>query len=253
MLPTISIIIPVYNGEETILQALNCALSQSYPSFDVVVVNDGSTDRTLEILNSVKHPKLKIVNLNPNAGRSNARNTGAKFSVAEYIAFLDADDTIPPEKLQKQMDYMLTNNLEMCGTWGMAGNLIYKHPVSDQVIKSRIIKSHTFIHSSVICKRDIFLKHGGYDSSLNFSEDYDLFLKIVKDCTVGNLSEALVTYQLPSGIRYGLKEQYSIAKIRFRAITKYNYSWLNFPFIFSPIVAFFVPRKFKLLLKQLIN
>lgn len=255
---TISIIIPVYNGEKTIRQTISSALAQTYSDYDVIVVNDGSNDKTSEILQNIIHPKLKIIDLKPNQGRSNARNTGAKASCANFLAFLDADDLIPADKLSKQMDYILKKQLDLCGTWGKAldgqnHELLYKHPIDDQTIKNRIIKSHTFIHSSIICNREIFLKSGGYDLSLNFSEDYDLFLKIVPNCRVGNLAEPLVVYRLPHGIKYAIKEQLSIAKIRLRAILHYHYSWFNFPFVFSPLISLFIPRKIKLLLKLIIN
>ena len=258
MLPTISIIIPVYNGEKTILQTLACALAQTYQNFDVIVVNDGSTDNTPYILNQIKDPKLKIINLSPNQGRSNARNTGVQASESDFIAFLDADDSIPSEKLQKQIDYMLIEKIDLCGTWGTAidknlQTVIYKQPIHDFEIKNRILKSHTFIHSSVICKRKLFLNAGGYDTKLNFSEDYDLFLKIVPLCKTGNFPSALVTYQLPSGIKYAIKEQLSIAKIRWRAISKYHYSIKYLPFVMTPLISLFVPRKFKLYLKKIIN
>lgn len=254
---SVSFIIPVYNGEKTILKAINSALNQNYTNFDVIVVNDGSKDQTLNILESINNPKLKIINLKVNQGRSNARNIGVKESSSEFVAFLDADDAIIADKLHLQMDYIKRHNLDICGTWGTAKKddfeIIYKQPEDNDVIKNRIIKSHTFIHSSVILKRKIFLEALGYDTALNFSEDYDLFLRLVKKYRSGNLPLSTVTYHLPSGAKYALKEQFAISKIRLRAIFNYNYSIINIVFVFTPLISLLIPRKFKLFLKRIIN
>lgn len=256
-IPSVSFIIPVYNGEKTILKAIQSALNQNYKNFDVIVVNDGSRDNTLGVLNSISDPRLKIIDLKKNQGRSNARNTGVENSKSEFVAFLDADDSIVSNKLSLQMDYITKNHLDLCGTWGTAKRdgleIIYKQPVENEVIKNRIIKSHTFIHSTVVLKRDIFLNSGGYDKTLNFSEDYDLFLKIVPKIRSGNLPISTVTYSLPHGLKYAIKEQFAISKIRLRAILNYGYGIKNLIYVFTPLISLFIPRSFKLFIKKIIN
>ena len=132
MKPSVSFIIPVYNGEKCIAQAISSALSQNYAQFDVIVVNDGSKDQTLDVVSSIKDERLKVVDLENNKGRSSARNMGVQSSNADYIAFLDADDQIDPRKLTLQMDYILQNKLDICGTWGHAiikkKKILFKQP-----------------------------------------------------------------------------------------------------------------------------
>lgn len=258
MSPSVSFIIPVYNGESCIAQAVSSALSQNYENFDVLVVNDGSKDRTLEVLNSINDSRLKVLNLEENQGRSQARNIGVQNSSADYIAFLDADDQIRSDKLQLQINYMLNNQLDICGSWGCAifsnkNKILFKHPVEDSVIKSRIIKSHTFIHSSIIMRRNLFLESGGYDLNLNFSEDYDLFLRLVPNAKCGNLPISTVDYTIPVGYSYALREQAAVGKIRWRAITKYGYGLKNVVYVLTPLISLFVPRYLKILIKKIIN
>lgn len=257
MKPSVSFIIPVYNGEKTILKAIQSALNQNYDNFDVIVVNDGSQDHTFDILKSINDPRLKVIDLKINQGRSNARNTGVKSTTSEFVAFLDADDSIVPDKLSLQMDYAIKNHLDLCGTWGTAKSddleIIYKQPIENEVIKKRIIKSHTFIHSTIVLRRDIFLSSDGYDKSLNFSEDYDLFLKIVPKIRSGNLPLSTVTYSLPNGFKYAAKEQCAISKIRLRAILHYGYGIENLLYVFTPLISLFIPRSFKLFIKKIIN
>lgn len=257
MSASVTFIIPVYNGEKYIAQAISSAFSQDYDNFDVIVVNDGSKDQTLSVLNSFKDDRLKVISLEKNRGRSNARNIGVRCSNADYIAFLDADDQIDSKKLELQMKYMLNHNLDICGTWGYAVSkgkrLLFKHPVEDKAIKSRIIKSHTFIHSSVIMRRSLFINSGGYDKDLNFSEDYDLFLRLVPISICGNLPVPTVDYTTPVGASYAFREQTAIAKIRLRAIFNYGYELSNLIFVFTPIISFFIPRNLKIILKKFIN
>lgn len=257
MSPSVSFIIPVYNGEKYIAQAISSTFAQDYDNFDVIVVNDGSIDHTLEVLNLIQDERLTIINLDKNQGRSNARNIGVQSSNAEFVAFLDADDQIVPDKLKLQMRYILDHKLDICGTWGHAVSskhrILFKHPVDDQVIKSRIIKSHTFIHSSIIMRRNLFLSVNGYDKNLNFSEDYDLLLRLVPLSKCGNMPTPTVEYASPAGVQYALKEQKAIASIRLRAILNYGYSIHNLVFVFTPIVSLFIPRRLKILLKKIIN
>lgn len=255
MSPSISIIIPVYNGSKTIVNTLNTALSQNYENFEIIVVNDCSTDNTLELLREIKDPKLKIFSFEKNQGRSRARNFGIENAKSDYVAMLDADDFLYPDKLKKQIEYMILNNLDISGTWAYGidekGNRYpYFHPVTDEQIKSTIIKSNAFIQSTIIGKRDIFLEFGGYDSSLAGPEDYDLYLKIVKKYRAGNCPEILAEYQLPVGFKYLFKEQLNTSKVRLRALVRYGYSKANIIFVFTPLLVGLIPRKLKLKLKS---
>ncbi len=101
-MPTISIIIPAYNAERTILETIESVQQQTFSDFEIIVINDGSTDKTLELLESIKDERLKIFSYK-NGGPSKARNHGIKNANGEFIAFLDADDMWTPDKLELQL------------------------------------------------------------------------------------------------------------------------------------------------------
>ncbi|OUL33342.1 glycosyl transferase family A [Nostoc sp. T09] len=101
-MPTISIIIPAYNAEQTILETINSVQQQTFSDFEIIVINDGSTDRTLEILDTIADSRLKIFSYN-NGGLPVARNRGIAHATGEFIAFLDADDLWTPDKLELQL------------------------------------------------------------------------------------------------------------------------------------------------------
>jgi glycosyltransferase involved in cell wall biosynthesis len=100
--PTISIVIPAYNAEHTLLETIQSVQQQTFPNFEIIVINDGSTDRTLEILNTIADSRLKIFSYE-NGGLPVARNRGIAHATGEFIAFLDADDLWSPDKLELQL------------------------------------------------------------------------------------------------------------------------------------------------------
>ncbi|MCF3623160.1 glycosyltransferase family 2 protein, partial [Planktothrix agardhii] len=100
-MPKISVIIPVYNGEKTIQKTIESVLQQTWQDFELIVINDGSQDATLEILSSIQDPRLRILSYS-NAGLASSRNRGITEATGEYISFLDADDLWTPDKLEAQ-------------------------------------------------------------------------------------------------------------------------------------------------------
>ena len=258
MSPSVSIIIPVYNGAKTIEKTLICALGQSYKNYNIIVINDCSTDSTLDILKSFNDPKIKIIDFEVNRVRSEARNEGIKASDSDYIAMLDADDIIYPNKLTTQIAFMQENDLVLSGTWAIGiddnGNRYpYCHPVWDKQIKSTIIKSNAFVQSTIIGKREVFLEFGGYDSKLAGPEDYNLYIKITKKYKVGNCPKELTEYLLPSGVKYLFNEQLNTAKVRWNAIWNYSYSKVNIISVFTPLIIGLIPRRMKLRIKSYLS
>jgi len=102
----ISVIIPTFNGSQNIRRAIMSALNQTYPNIEIIVVDDGSTDNTVEVVKDIKDERIKLLRHSTNKNGSAARNTGIRASNGEYIAFLDDDDEWFPEKLFKQMEYL---------------------------------------------------------------------------------------------------------------------------------------------------
>ena len=99
----ISVLIPAYNCEETICRAVRSALRQIYTDFEIIIVDDGSQDGTIEVISTILDPRIKIIHHPQNLGEAEARNTAVKSASGKYIAFLDSDDEWLPEKLSKQM------------------------------------------------------------------------------------------------------------------------------------------------------
>lgn len=199
MSPTVSVIIPVYNREETILRAVDSVFSQTWKDLELIIVDDGSTDQTATIL-SERYPQEIQLLSQENQGVSAARNFGVRESSGKWIAFLDSDDYWHPQKLERQMEYLKENSkLNIAQTeeiWirnGKRVNPHKKHKKPSGWIYEASLTLCTVSPSSVIMTRTLFDRMGGFDEDLMACEDYDLWLRIANQEPVGLLEELLLT------------------------------------------------------------
>lgn len=236
--PLVSIIIPIHNQVDFLKKAIESVLNQIYQNFEVIIVNDGSTDQTREMVFSFKDERV-IYLWQENKGAALARNTGIEKAKGKYIAFLDADDLWLPEKLQKQVEFMEKNpEIGLLGTACVQvnekGEKIKEKifPTENKILQKDLIKYNPFIQSSVMVKKEVFDKAQGYDEEFLESEDYDLWLRIAKRHKITNLSEPLVlkTYYLKNLSSSKDKKQLTFAfKAKKNAILRRQYSkWFYF-------------------------
>lgn len=199
--PLISIIIPVYNGEKFLRETIESVLNQTYENFELIIVNDGSTDSSKAITSSYKDSRIVSLNLEQNRGVSNARNMGIALSKGEYIAFCDADDLCIPERLQCQLDYLLRHpSVDICGS----AYIIFSEnceeelvqPLqTDQEIKEYFFKGNCMGQPTIMGKAAVFRKYQ-YNPELVASEDYDLWARMSAGGVIfANLSSPLIRYR----------------------------------------------------------
>jgi glycosyltransferase involved in cell wall biosynthesis len=194
--PAVSIIIPVYNASLHIVRALNSINSQTFDNYEVIVVDDGSTD-DFEI--KIKEHALNVKLIKKmNGGASSARNVGINAAKGKYIAFLDADDEWLPSKLSDQMMHM-EDNQSLIAVYCKDYNLRGQPKACTQNLPNLIEKSceDIFMHpynlttSSFLIKSSVIRKVGGFDENLKTAEDIDLYLKVSLHGNIGELSESL--------------------------------------------------------------
>ena len=181
--PKISIIMPVYNGEKHMKLSIESILHQTFPDFEFIIINDGSTDNTSVLMTSV-YPEIVFIQQS-NTGVSCTRNVGIKRASGDWIAFLDSDDEWFPEKLEVQMNALYKNpELKICHTneiWirnGTRVNPKKKHEKFGGWIFQKCLPLCCISPSSVIIHKSIFDEVGLFDDSLLVCEDYDLWLRI---------------------------------------------------------------------------
>jgi len=197
-MPLFSVIIPVYNRYEQVKRAIDSVLSQTLRDFELIVVDDGSSDRTPE-LESIYNGRLRYIK-QERGGVSAARNCGIRHSASEHITFLDSDDEWNPRKLAGHKNFIQNNpriNIHQCDDiWVRNGKRVnmsarYSKRAGDIFMKS--LELCAISPSSVSIKADMFDRYGMFDEQMPVCEDYDLWLRITPfECT-GLISEKLIT------------------------------------------------------------
>ncbi len=248
MKPTISVIMSVHNQSEYLPDAIESLLHQTYKNFELIFIDDGSTDNTWKILNKYKTKQTKLIKHLKKQGLAKSLNQGIKISTGKYIARMDADDISYPQRLEKQLSCLEQNpNVAICGT---AADLINRY---GQIIgtkkfpqkpKSVIMRYNPLIHSSAMIRKNILNQVGKYDESLNGAEDYDLWLRLGAKFDLINLSETLMKYRInPQGISWRkLKHvEWQSLRCRFKALTKYDYPKWQLIYTLKPALSFVFP------------
>ena len=202
--PLVSVSMPVYNAERYIAEAINSILSQTYQNFELIIVDDGSTDRTREIVESFDDPRIIKVYSDRNRGLITTRNRIAQIARGKYLALLDADDCAFPDRLALQVQFLESNNADLCGAdhWTL-------NQVTGQLKASKQRHSNSDIHAllsvcSPVCnpammgRLEVFRKFP-YKASYLHAEDYCLWTEIaLAGYRFVNLKKKLITYRLHS-------------------------------------------------------
>lgn len=192
---TISAIIPTYNRADLILRSLKSVLAQTRPVTEVVVVDDGSTDNTRETL----APYLDRITYihQGNAGVSAARNRGAREARGEWLAFLDSDDEWLPGKIERQFQAIEANPQAILVYGGARvrepdGSESEGRAIPDSELRTALRNGTAIATSAAIVRRDVFLEAGGFDESLSFGEDWDLWLRLKEHGAFLGVAEPLM-------------------------------------------------------------
>jgi glycosyltransferase involved in cell wall biosynthesis len=183
----ISVIIPVYNGEKTIGETIASVLKQTYKNWEILVIDDGSQDATLEVLREINDPRLNVFSY-PNAGQAVSRNRGIELARGEYIAFLDADDLWTPDKLETQLKalqenpqaavaYSWTDYIDESGQFVQSGRHI---TINGDVYAALLVNNFLENGSNVLIRQQALTEVGGFEASLPPAEDWDLWLRLAK-------------------------------------------------------------------------
>ncbi len=202
-MPKVSVIIPTHNSSNYICDAIDSVLQQCYKDYEIIVVDDGSTDNTKEALRQYGQ-KIKYI-YQENKGVSAARNTGIKEANGKYIALLDADDTWVPNKLSRQIE-ILENNKEIGLTCSLMDTMS-EQGVSLNKIKPKKPLARTFEKalifgspppSTFVIRREYLDAVGLFGEEIDIFEDLDLFLKISKKYSIAPMNEVLGRYRIHS-------------------------------------------------------
>ena len=208
----VSVLMPIYNEESYLSVAIDSILAQTYDNFEIVAVDDGSRDRSPEILRryAKEDSRVKYVQHRENAGLVSCLQTAVEHARGNLFARMDGDDLSPPTRLARQVGY-LSENRECVAVSGAIryidsyGRSIYErfNPKSHTEIEAMLLRGDgaAFLHGGCMMRRGAFESSGGYQKQYEFAEDVDLFLRMAMLGELANLDTVVLEYRLkPSGI-----------------------------------------------------
>lgn len=206
--PAITVLMPAYNAAPYIEEAIRSVLQQSFNDFELLIINDGSTDESASIIRSFSDPRIRLVDMG-NSGVARALNTGLQHAKASLVARMDADDICLPQRLELQHQFMESHpGFLVCGAEAeyISGNghhlFHFKSPAYEhEEIVSKIITHCPFIHTTVMYQKDAILQAGGYPEAAHSFEDHLLWIRIMNAGKFMNLPRQLVKVRLnPSSV-----------------------------------------------------
>lgn len=201
--PLVSVLMPVFNGEGYVAAAIESILNQTLPSLELIVVDDGSTDRTPALLAGYTRRDSRVRSYRQdNAGIPASRNRCLDLAIGQYLAWMDADDIARPQRLEKQVGFMDAHpEVGICGTWvktfGASGGEVWRYPVDDGTLRGMLLFNPPFANSSTMMRREALQTANlRFDLSFAQAQDYDLWARAALHTRFANLPEVLMLYRL---------------------------------------------------------
>ncbi|MBW4685413.1 MAG: glycosyltransferase [Komarekiella atlantica HA4396-MV6] len=184
-MPKISVIIPAYNSEKTIKTTIESVLNQTFVDFELIIINDGSQDSTLDIISQFKDSRIKVFSFS-NSGGNVSRNRGLNYAVGEFISFLDADDIWTADKLELQLKalqensqavvaYSWTDYINENGEFVVSGTHIN---INGNIYENLLLTNFLENGSNPLIRREALIELGGFDQSLSAAQDWDMWLRL---------------------------------------------------------------------------
>ncbi len=215
----ISVVIPTYNREKYIKNAVESVLAQkgksgSFSIREIIIVDDESVDNTEEIVKSINDDRIRYIKLAVNSGASEARNIGVKAADSDWIAFQDSDDLWHKDKIEKQVKYLADHpDVYMVSHPVKAvfedGSVLYTGISEEPDMVPELAERNYYDTPTILINRECFLNSGGFDNSLKALEDWDFSIRFADKYKIGMVNEVLLDSQMVSnGISSGARNYY---------------------------------------------
>lgn len=264
--PAISVLLSVYNAEKYVAIAIDSILNQSFTDFELIAVDDCSTDKSWDILQQYMKRDGRIISVRNqvNLGGCKTLNVGLELAKGKYIARLDNDDWCYPDRLEKQFNFLeLHSEVGIVGgvmeIMNQNGKIIGKreYHISDGLIRKNIFRYSPFSHPLVMIRKSILDKVGYYDPACAPADDYDLYFRIGCESHFANLSDVLLRYRVVSGSitsSQTKKMELATTNVRNHYSKNHHYNFTYIDKIYNTlhyISIFLIPPKIKIYLFNL--
>ncbi len=202
--PEVTVLMSVYNGDRYVRGAIDSILHQTFGDFELLIIDDGSTDQTASILSGYTDRRINVLTNSSNQGLTKSLNMGLRAARGNYIARIDADDAAHPERLAKQVLFLTDHSKTVllgsnCYKIDESGTILGQTDlcVNNVQLKWNLLFYNCFYHSSVMFRRKEVTGLGGYNPDIDYAQDYDLWLRIAARYSVACLEEPLVYFRIP--------------------------------------------------------
>jgi glycosyltransferase involved in cell wall biosynthesis len=201
--PKLSIVMPVYNRESYIQSAIDSILNQTFTDFEFIIINDGSQDNTVKLIETYDDSRIKLFHNDRNRGIVYSRNHGLQKVTGHYVGMFDSDDIALPEKFEKQVSFLDQNpEYAMVGAWvkwidaeGKLTGKKWKLPASSPTIPAIMVFRNYFVQSTVVIRRQA-IPEGGYSEGYDIAEDSKMWFDVSLKHKVANMQEYLLHYRM---------------------------------------------------------
>ncbi len=221
--PIISVVMPVYNGEQYLKEAIDSILNQTFTDFEFIIINDGSTDRTEDIILSYADERIRYVKNGVNLQIVKSLNKGIELAKGQYIARMDADDISLQIRLEEQVRFMQDHpEIDVCGAWVHTfgdREETWEYPLSHDGIKALLLLNSAFAHPSIMAKRSMFSDFSFSDKYLG-AEDYFLWINSIDHKLFSNIPKVLYRYRLHNKQTEKIVQRKSTDNIREEILSK---------------------------------
>ena len=195
----LTVLMPVYNAELYIKEAVDSILSQTFSNFEFLIFNDGSTDRSADFIRAYNDSRIKFFDFQQNHGLVHHLNNGMAIARGQYIARMDADDISLPNRLMQQVRFMDDNpDIIASGAWMKSIGIsekVLKYPTEPDIIRAQMIFDCPIAHPTVILRREVFVASYCYSDNYEHTEDYELWIRISKNFKISNLDQVILLYR----------------------------------------------------------
>ena len=260
--PVVSVIMAVFDGAPWVGAAIESLLAQTLAEIEVVVIDDGSTDATADVLAAFFDPRLRVER-RARAGLTHSLNRALELARAPLVARLAADAVALPERLARQRAFLDAHrDVGLVGSWAREVDVHGREiaavcpPVDDASIRRALIRRNPFVHSSVMVRRSALDLAGRYDPSLPVAQDYDLWMRLARVTRLANLPELLVVRRLVPGRVSATRDDDRLraeAWVRWRAVRSGAYPGWCALFAVRPLVALALPGRWRGTLRSLMH
>ncbi|MEK7069690.1 MAG: glycosyltransferase, partial [Patescibacteria group bacterium] len=202
MNPLVTVLMPVYNGEKYLKKAIESILSQNFKEFEFLIIDDGSTDKSAEIIKSFNDARIRMESNGANLGLIKTLNKGFGMSKGKYIARMDCDDISLPNRLSTQVSFMEKHpEIGVCGSWvkiiGLKNEFINKYPQNNEEARAYLLFNTPLAHPAIIIRKSILeICQFKYDENYRHAEDYELWSRIIDYAQISNIPKVLLHYRM---------------------------------------------------------